>query len=943
MKMQLATVQKRLCGGASRTVMAMILLAAAAGSANAAVNQSNVPSTLSKDVIDLVNKAQQAMKSGHPEIAVIYLKNAEATAGDSAQIHLDLGQALLAVGNASAAEQELNTARQKGVPADKVLPLLYEAMLAQREGQLLLNRYPAPAPADRSNLAVETLRARAVASLQTGKLPDAVAALDRALAINRTAPNLATRAQLALAMGDSNMAGSLVDEALKKAPTNVAALGMKIGFLQKANQLDQALNYANMLVKGTNDSPQGLVARAGVYLQLKQDAKAQADLDAALAKAPNLPQAIFFKAVTLARAHDAKAAWALAQTLPRNYSYTRADVGTAVGQMAIDAGQRETGTDMLHSVVQAFPTDPEARVRLAASYLALGESSQAIDTLTAVQNSTDPRVSALLAQAYAVQKDYTQSFKYVQKASAGGYGGDALKLQLATVDLQSGDLDGALRILEQLNANQGNRPEVVGPLIDVLLKKGNMGAAVKVADAFSKAAPENPFGPLYQGGLLAQKGDIDGAIADYTAALKRNPKFVPALINRGDLLATRGDGPAAIADLQAAVSADPKNTAAVIALVQALNQSGQDDKAALTLKKAAQINPKNFMISTTLAQYLAARKRYDEAIDVANTFLRTVPGDANALALLGNLQLVKGDTDQAIATFTQLQKTAPKEPGPKVMLARAVAKKGNAAAARTMLNQVIAASPKARQTYLVLIEMDVAAKRPADALADANRFVTNSPGPDSSLALAEVQVQQNKLAEAQQTLQKSLTDHPDPRTLFQLSSVLRQLGREKAANDVLASWLAKYPDDLNTRLSYGTAQMTLDKADAEKQFRMVVAKQPYNLTALNNLAWLLREKNPKEGLIYAARAQKLAPNLASVIDTVGWIRWQLNDRGQVVDLLTKAHAAMPADPEIGYHLAAVLNGSGRSADAKKIVTGILADGKPFEDREKAKALAAQIH
>jgi Tfp pilus assembly protein PilF len=137
--------------------------------------------------------------------------------------------------------------------------------------------------------------------------------------------------------------------------------------------------------------------------------------------------------------------------------------------------------------------------------------------------------------------------------------------------------------------------------------------------------------------------------------------------------------------------------------------------------------------------------------------------------------------------------------------------------------------------------------------------------------------------------------------------------------------------------------MSVDKADAEKQFRLVVAKQPYNLAALNNLAWLLREKNPKEGLIYAARAQKLAPNLASVLDTVGWIRWQLNDRGQVMDLLTKAHAAVPTDPEIGYHLAFVLNGSGRSADAKKVVTGILADGKPFEDREKAKALAAQIH
>ena len=182
---------------------------------------------------------------------------------------------------------------------------------------------------------------------------------------------------------------------------------MKIALLQRANQADKAMTYADQFVKASRNNPVALVTRAGVELELKQDAKAQADLDAATAVAPNMSQANFYKAIIKARAHDAKGAWALAQTLPREFIPSRPDTGLIIGQMAIDAGQRETGTDILHNVVQALPGNADARIRLAQSYLALNEAQNAVDTLTPLQDSTDPRVTALLAQAYQRQKNYS--------------------------------------------------------------------------------------------------------------------------------------------------------------------------------------------------------------------------------------------------------------------------------------------------------------------------------------------------------------------------------------------------------------------------------------------------------------------------------------------------------------------------------------------------------
>ena len=172
-------------------------------------------------VKDLIGKAQLAMKQGHPEIAVIYLKNAEAVAPDSGPIHLDLGPGPsggLAIPprprpSSMPALQRVH-ARSKS-PAFAVPDHAGPARSSRCSTGI-----PCPLQNDHSDLAMDTLRARAYAQLQIGKPADAVASLEKALAVGRTTQNLSARAQLALNMGDLNLATNLVDEALKKAPSD---------------------------------------------------------------------------------------------------------------------------------------------------------------------------------------------------------------------------------------------------------------------------------------------------------------------------------------------------------------------------------------------------------------------------------------------------------------------------------------------------------------------------------------------------------------------------------------------------------------------------------------------------------------------------------------------------------------------------------------------------
>lgn len=932
----------------SSAIAALILmgLCCASGSSLAAVDKSLPNGQMSaesqREVAKLLGLALDAMKNGHPEVAVIHLKNAETIAPGDTTINMNLGEALLGAGNPAEAARELRSAIQRGAPQAKVLPMLYQAMLAQRQGQQLLNEFAEPSQDDHSELAADTLRARAYAQVQLGQKDEAAATLDRALAISRSARNLTARAQLAHDAGDDALAAKFVDEALAKEPANPSALMIKVTLLQLANKADQALGFADTLVKETHNSSLARMARAGVYMQLKQDAKALPDLNAVLAATPNLSQAIFYKAGIRARAKDVKGAWNLAQTLPPGFLRSRVDIAIAVSQMAIDAGHREIGTSILSSAVQTFPDSADARVRMGLDYLVINETQRAIDTLKPLQDSSDSRALMLLGQAYAKQGKFTDSLKFFEKASATGFGGDILKQQVANSNLQAGSVDRAADEFSQLFAKQPGNAETAGPLIAALLRQGKVDAAFQVADKLNTAAPKSPYGPLYQGQLLAQKGDVDQAIAAFSTAIARDPKFLPARYDRAVALATRGDLQAASADLQTVLAADPKNAMVMIKQAQIAAQTGQDAKVLELLKKAVAANPKDTVPNLALVDYFVRQRKPADAQAVLASFLRASPNNANAVAMLGSLQLDTGATDQAIKTFQKLQKMNSKAPQAQILLGDALAKKGDVAGAADAYQNAVRLDPSLSSSRASLIRFYLSTKNETAALAAAQEFAANQPGPVSAQALAGTLVATNKPDQAEKVLTASQAKTPSGTTLLPLTGLLRKRGQSKKADDMLVAWLAKHPTDATIRSAYAQSQLVGNPATAEQQFRAVLKEEPYNLSALNNLAWLLREKNSKEALVYAQRAQKLAPHLPAVLDTLGWVKWQLNDRAGALAMLRQARAGNKDDPEIVYHLAVALNESGQQAEAKSLLATLHADALDFTDKDKARALSARL-
>jgi Flp pilus assembly protein TadD len=129
-----------------------------------------------------------------------------------------------------------------------------------------------------------------------------------------------------------------------------------------------------------------------------------------------------------------------------------------------------------------------------------------------------------------------------------------------------------------------------------------------------------------------------------------------------------------------------------------------------------------------------------------------------------------------------------------------------------------------------------------------------------------------------------------------------------------------------------------NNADAIRQFREVLKKDPNNVVSLNNLAWLTQDKDPSGAAALAERALAAAPNSPDVLDTLGWIKLKHGKAAESVALFKRAHDLRPGDGEISYHVALSLEATGQRNAARDSLNALLKSQVKFSGREEATKL-----
>jgi tetratricopeptide (TPR) repeat protein len=147
--------------------------------------------------------------------------------------------------------------------------------------------------------------------------------------------------------------------------------------------------------------------------------------------------------------------------------------------------------------------------------------------------------------------------------------------------------------------------------------------------------------------------------------------------------------------------------------------------------------------------------------------------------------------------------------------------------------------------------------------------------------------------------------------------------RRKDDKQVMAAYargFEAFPEDALLLYGRGLYQQGQGRVDAAlADLKRIIDRDGDNAEALNAYGYTLAESSQRyaEALPFIEKSNRLRPNSAATIDSLGWVELKLGDRDKALSLLRQAWS-LQKDPEIAAHLGEALWLSGDQAGARQI-------------------------
>jgi len=500
--------------------------------------------------------------------------------------------------------------------------------------------------------------------------------------------------------------------------------------------------------------------------------------------------------------------------------------------------------------------------------------------------------------------------------------------------LQSGDAPTAAR--DYLAAAQASDdPGVAEHAARIAILADDMGLASAALDRWQQLAPDNP---------------VLGALTIHV-----------------DL--RRGKLPPALAEAQRLLK-QPKGWQAILPPL-ADTQVDHGVNARLLIRSLLEHDQLPAQINAWLAFAGLARRLNDTALsqDIETGLIARFPNDPQAQLIAVERLRIQGDVAAARAALDRVGAGGKLSPELRNALAGELAALGDNKAAAQALAQGAQddASYAQRASWL----NDAGDKA---ALAALYAEVKASPlSPSRRLLLGELAELQSRWSEAEQWYLGVDGSPMHERAQLRLPTVLEKEGHLDAAVAMLrqlqddsagdgenrrdaflqeAELWSRRKDDRQTMAAYarglvafpadalllygrGLYQQQVGRIDAAlADLKQILDRDGDNAEALNAYGYTLAESRQQyaEALPYVEKSNRLKPNSAATIDSLGWIELKLGDRDKALKLLRQAWS-LQKDPEIAAHLGEALWLSGDQSGARQVWNAGLAidaDNQPLQ-------------
>ncbi len=470
----------------------------------------------------------------------------------------------------------------------------------------------------------------------------------------------------------------------------------------------------------------------------------------------------------------------------------------------------------------------------------------------------------------------------------------------------------------------GMRPEADEAFAASLRKWPDDPGVCQVAIDYYEATGRPELAEATLRHLLAVRPGFDWARRHLALNLSARPNN-PAALSEAMSLVGAASGAESPEDRQLraiilARSPDPKHRAEAIAILEGLvGEAANPMKLHEALARSLLASGEQAKAAGDKATAAADRAR---GLDHAARAAAAETAPANVVLFNAVLRLHEGDIPGAEKGLARLEKSDAKALPAVELHARILHAKGDDPGAEALIRaayEARKASPDALVTGVGLLRLLKALDRPAAAEQFAAELA--KLGARGQIAFAEFLADRGRAQEAREQLDaasKAGAADEAARSSLALATMLGG-GWVDQAERLLGLALKSKPESVDLLQNRAFLRhLQRDYADEVKTYKEIRAKNPSNLTFLNNMAWTLSEEmgQPKEGFEAIEQAIAKVGRQSHLVDTRGVILLRLGRAAEAVKDLEAASVMLPS-PVVYYHLARAYKAAGREADFEK--------------------------
>ncbi len=428
-----------------------------------------------------------------------------------------------------------------------------------------------------------------------------------------------------------------------------------------------------------------------------------------------------------------------------------------------------------------------------------------------------------------------------------------------------------------------------------------LGDTVRATEVLSSVPKNGRSAKLYSalGYTYEQQKQYKNAIDAYRHAIELDRDNLDAIRGLAENLLNDGQTDAALEQYKVIADANPEDAQTYVRIAEIYRKQGKFDLALENLKKASTMVQDSVEVPYNIASIYQAQGRYDDAIQIMRELLKkTEKADGN----------YSGSSKSNRAVFLERLGTIYRE-------------QGNYQAANETFRQMVAlgGDENVERAYQQIIDTWREAKEWQKATDVAKEAVQKLPNSrDLKMVLAAQQADMGKADEALKDVHALLKGNAEDRqvyiTLAQMNTRLRRFPDAEQALDK-AEQLSTKDDDKEYVwfLRGSTFEREKRYADAEAQFKKVLASDPEHASALNYLGYMLADQNQEldSALEYIKKAVDLDPANGAYLDSLGWVYFRLGKYDLAEENLVKASQKINTDPTVHDHLGDLYQKMGR--------------------------------